>query len=246
MADTEIRVSDRSSGEYVRTIEKTINSLDVNQQVITPFAGGILQNLRLYVQDLGDDTITLPFTAKSDESQSTSATQSQILTRELLPYDLEGVTEEIEKTTQSATNYTKVINKVRFFLDEKLLETLQLNGTVKFQVKVGVKSNNTAGTAHLQQIIFSLVKLTAIDTYTTLGTKTVTVDMSTATTGYVEKTVRAIVDAASKEIATTDKLVLEITTNGKISDATYICTHKISYRADTDDTWVEIGVEELC
>ena len=243
MSDTEIRVIDQSTGEYVRTVERTVNSIGVNMQSIVKFRGAIQQMLTLYAQHIGDDTITLPYQAKSDETESSSATQKQILTRRPSPSDLEGVVNSIEKTTQ-ATVTTTVINCMRFFLDEKLIETLQLNATIRFRVTVAVKTNNVSGTAHLQQVVFKLRKLTANDTYTTLGTKTVTVNIENATTTYVEKSVLGIVDASAQTLATGEKLLLEVLTNGKITNASYVCTHKLSYDAGTSKTYCDIGVEE--
>ena len=243
MADTEIRVIDQSTGEYVRTVERTVNSIGVNMQSIVKFRGAIQQMLTLYAQHIGDDTITLPYQAKSDETESSSATQKQILTRRPSPSDLEGVVNSIEKTTQ-ATGTTTVINCMRFFLDEKLIETLQLNATIRFRVTVAVKTNNVSGTAHLEQVVFKLRKLTANDTYTTLGTKTVTVNIENATTTYVEKSVLGIVDASAQTLATGEKLLLEVLTNGKITNASYVCTHRLSYDAGTSKTYCDIGVEE--
>jgi len=244
MSDTEIRVLDQASGEYVRTIERTINSIGVNMQGIVPFRGAVQQWLTLYAQHVGDDTITLPYQAKSDETEAASTTQKQILTRRPSPSDLEGVVNSIEKTTQATGDNTTVINCMRFFLDEKLLETLQINGTIRFRVTVAVKTSNTSGTAHLQQIVFKLRKLTANDTYTTLGTKTVTVSITNATTAYVEKSVLGLIDASAKSLATDEKLLLEVLTNGKISNASYVCTHRLSYDAGTSKTYCEIAVEE--
>ena len=244
MTDTEIRVTDQTAGEYVRTIERTVNSIGVNMQGIVKFRGAIQQWLTLYAQHTGDDTITLPYQAKSDETEASATTQKQVLTRRPSPSDLEGVVNSIEKTTQATVDNTTVINCMRFFLDEKLPETLQLNATIRFRVTVAVKTNNISGTAHLQQVVFKLRKLTANDTYTTLGTKTVTVNITNATTTYVEKSVIAIVDASAQSIATGDKLLLEVLTNGKISNASYICTHRLSYDAVTSKSFVEIGVEE--
>jgi len=244
MTDTEIRVLDQASGEFVRTIERTVNSVAVNMQGLVKFRGAIQQWLTLYAQHIGDDTITLPYQAKSDESEASSTTQKQVLTRRPMPSDLEGVVNSIEKTTQATTDNTVVISGMRFFLDEKLLETLQLNGTVRFRVTLAVKTNNAAATAYLQKVVFSVRKLTGNDTYTTLGTKTVTVNISNATTTYVEKSVIGIVDLSGQTLLTGEKLVLEITTNGKITNATYICTHRLSYDASTSKTFVEISVEE--
>lgn len=244
MTDTEIRVLDQASGEFVRTIERTVNSVAVNMQANVGFRGAIQQWLTLYAQHMGDDTITLPFQAKSDETEASSATQKQILTRRPTPSDLEGVVNSIEKTTQAIGDNTTVINCMRFFLDEKLLETLQLNATIRFRVTVAVKTNNVSGTAHLQQVVFKLRKLTAADTYTTLGTKTVTVNITNATTTYIEKSVVAIVDASAQTLATGEKLLLEVLTNGKISNASYVCTHRLSYDAGTSKTYCEIAVEE--
>lgn len=244
MSDTEIRVLDQVSGEFVRTIERTVNAVDVNMQSVIPFRGAIQRWLTLYAQHIGDDTITLPYQAKSDETESASVTQKQILTRRPTPSDLEGVVNSIEKTTQATGDNTAVINGMRFFLDEKVLETLQLNASIRFRATVAVKTNNVLGTAHLQQVVFKLKKLTADNTYTTLGTKTVTVGITNATTTYVEKSVVALVDASAQTLATNEKLLLEVLTNGKITNASYICTHRLSYDAGTSKTYCEIAVEE--
>lgn len=244
MTDTEIRVLDQATGEYVRTVERTVSAVAVNMQGMVKFRGAIQQWLTLYAQHIGDDTITLPYQAKSDETEASSTTQKQVLTRRPSPSDLEGVVTSIEKTTQAIGDNTTVINCMRFFLDEKLLETLQLNATIRFRVTVGVKTSNTSGTAHLQQVIFKLRKLTAADTYTTLGEKTVTVNIQNATTTYIEKSVIALIDASAKTLAVGEKLLLEVTTNGKISDASYTCTHRLSYDAGTSKSFVEIAVEE--
>ena len=246
MTDTEIRVLDQTTGEYVRTIERTVNSISVNMQSMVKFRGAIQQWWTLYAQHIGDDTITLPYQAKSDESESASTTQKQVLTRRPAPSDppLAGFVSSIEKTTQATGDNTTVINGMRFFLDEKLLETLQLNATIRFRATVGVKTNNTSGTAHLQQVLFKLRKLTAADTYTTLGEKIVTINLQNATTTYAERSVIALIDASAQTLATGEKLLLEITTNGKISNASYICTHRLSYDTGTSKTFCEIAVEE--
>jgi ribosomal protein L9 len=200
--------------------------------------------LTLYAQHLGDGSITLPYQAKSDESQGASATQQQILTRRPMPSDLEGIINEIEKTTQSTSDNTTVIDGLRFFLDEKLNKALNLNGTVRVRTTAAVKTNNVSGTAHLQQIVITLKKLTAANTYTSLGTQTVTVNITNATTAYAEKSVVATFDLSSKNVETGDKLLVEITTNGKITNASYVCTHRISFDAGTSKTYAEIGIKE--
>jgi hypothetical protein len=244
MTDTEIRVLDQASGEYVRTIERTVNGIAVNMQANVGFRGAIQQWLTLYAQHLGDAVFVLPYQAKSDESEAASAEQKQILTRRPTPSDLEGVVNSIEKTTQATGNNTTVINCMRFFLDEKLLETLQLNASVRFRATVAVKTNNVSATAHLQQVRFKLRKLTADNIYTTLLTKTVTANIENATTTYVEKSVIAILDVDAQSLATGEKLLLEVLTNGKITNASYICTHRLSYDAGTSKTYCEIAVEE--
>lgn len=244
MTDDEIRVTDQASGEYVRTIERTVNAKAVNMQGMVKFRGGIQQWLTLYAQHIGDDNITLPFQAKSNEDESSSTSQKQVLTRRPSPSDLEGVVNSIEKTTQGTGENTTVINGMRFFLDEKLIEELQLNATIRVRVTVAVKTDNVSGTAHLQQVVFKLRKLTANDTYSDIVTKTVTVSIQNATTDYVEKSVVALIDASAKKIETANKLLLEITTNGKISNASYICTHRLSYDAGTSKSFIDIGVEE--
>lgn len=38
MTDTEIRVTDQTSGEYVRTYGRTVNSIDENMQAVVFYA----------------------------------------------------------------------------------------------------------------------------------------------------------------------------------------------------------------
>ena len=89
MTDTEIRVTDQTSGEYVRTYERSVNATAVNMQAVVSMRAGIQNWLTLYAQHLGDETITLP---------DGSTTTKYILTRRPMPSDLEGVEDEAEDT----------------------------------------------------------------------------------------------------------------------------------------------------
>ena len=235
MTDTEIMVTDQTSGEYVRTIERSVNSTDVNMQAVVPMRAGILNWLTLYAQHLGDETITLP---------DGSITTKYILTRRPMPSDLEGVENEIEDTGNTNTTSASVLSK-NFYLDEKILETLQLNGTVRFRTTTAVKSSGTTDTAYIDSVKFSLYKIDSSGISTQLGsTRTVSVDIQNNTTTYLEKSVIALIDLSNETLESTQKLYVKIDIWGHSAGSTDTFDVRISYDAGTSKTYVEIAVEE--
>jgi hypothetical protein len=247
MSNSYITMEESDTGKKIRGILRTIGGEDVFMQAIVMYRGGIFNPLLLVAQDLGVAPITTMFTAKEDETQSTTATHYRVLSREKFDATTYGVDSTLEKNITTTTDNTTVINCARFFMPERFGEMLNLDGgTVKFQALVYLKSANASGTAYLQQIIFKLRKLTANDTYTDLATKTVTVNLSTTTTDY---SIFALVVAYApviddSTIDTDEQLVLEITTNGKGSSASYACYHKLDFTVGTEHTTVEIYTEE--
>jgi len=235
MTDTEIRVTDQTSGEYVRTYERSVNATAVNMQAVVPMRAGIQNWLTLYAQHLGDETITLP---------DGSTTTKYILTRRPMPSDLEGVENESEDTGNSNTTSASVLSK-SFYLDEKILETLQLSGTVRFRATVAVKSSGTTDIAYIDSVKFSLYKIDSAGTSTQLGsTRTVSVDMQNNTTTYLEKSVVALLDLSSETLEAAQKLYAKIDIWGHTAGSTDTFDVRMSYDAGTSKTYVEIGVEE--
>ena len=235
MTDTEIMVTDQTSGEYVRTIERSVNSTDVNMQAVVPMRAGILNWLTLYAQHLGDETIILP---------DGSTTTKYILTRRPMPSDLEGVEDEAEDTGNTNTTTASVLSK-NFYFDEKILETLQLNGTVRFRTTVGVKSSGTTDVAYIDSVKFSLYKIDSSGTSTQLGsTRTVSVNIINNTTTYLEKSVLALLNLNNETLETTQKLYIKIDIWGHTAGSTDTFDVRMSYDAGTSKTYVEIAVEE--
>ena len=235
MTDTEIMVTDQTSGEYVRTIERSVNSTDVNMQAVVPMRAGILNWLTLYAQHLGDETIILP---------DGSTTTKYILTRRPMPSDLEGVEDEAEDTGNTNTTTASVLSK-NFYFDEKILETLQLNGTVRFRTTVGVKSSGTTDVAYIDSVKFSLYKIDSSGTSTQLGsTRTVSVNIINNTTTYLEKSVLALLNLNNETLETTQKLYIKIDIWGHTNGSTDTFDIRMSYDAGTSKTYVEIAVEE--
>jgi len=235
MTDTEIMVTDQTSGEYVRTIERSVNSTDVNMQAVVPMRAGILNWLTLYAQHLGDEIITLP---------DGSTTTKYILTRRPMPSDLEGVENEGEGIGNTNTTSAYIFSK-SFYLDEKILETLQLNGTIRFRTTVAVKSSGTTDTAYIDSVKFSLYKIDSAGTSTQLGsTRTVSVDMQNNTTTYLEKSVVALLDLSNEILEASQKLYAKIDIWGHTAGSTDTFDVRMSYDAGTSKTYVEIAVEE--
>lgn len=250
MTDSAITVTDQETGEEVRTITRLVGGATHHIQGVVPYRAGIMNYWTLFGQELGNgslgDVITLKSsrTAKPDESGSTTGSQYRVLTRRPFPSDTISAAGYIEKTTQSTSDNTTVINCCRFFLDEAIQEDLLINGSIRVRLAVGVKTNNASGTAYLQQVVVKLRQLTATDTYSDVATKTVTVTTSNATTSYVDKSVVVNLSVSAGTIDKDDDLLLEITTNGKISNASYVCTHILYFNAGTSRCYVEIPVEE--
>ncbi|RLG20059.1 hypothetical protein DRN77_08130 [Methanosarcinales archaeon] len=235
MTDTEIMVTDQTSGEYVRTYERNVNSNAVNMQAVVPMRAGIQDWFTLYAQHLGDESITLP---------DGSTTVKHVLTRRPMPSDLEGVENESEDTGNSNTTSASVLSK-SFYLDEKIIETLQLNGTVRFRATVAVKSSGTTDIAYIDSVKFSLYKIDSSGTSTQLGsTRTVSVDMQNNTTTYLEKSVVALLDLSSETLEAAQKLYAKIDIWGHTAGSTDTFDVRMSYDAGTSKTYVEIGVEE--
>ena len=235
MALGEITVTDQSSGKDVRTTVRTINSSDYHMQAVVPFRAGILNWLTLYAQHLGDETITLP---------DGSTTTKYILTRRPMPSDLEGVENYAEDTGNTNTSSASVLSK-SFYLDEKLLEDLQLNGTVRFRTTVGVKSSGTTDTAYIDSVKFSLYKIDSSGTSTQLGsTRTVTVDIQNNTTSWVERSVVGLMELSGAVLESSQKLYVTIDIWGHTAGSTDSFDVRLRYDAGTSKTYVEIAVEE--
>ena len=235
MTDTEIMVADQTSGEYVRTFERSVNANAVNMQAVIPMRAGIQNWLTLYAQHLGDETMLLP---------DGSTTTKYILTRRPMPSDLEGVENEAEDTGNTNTTSASVLSK-SFYLDEKLLETLQLNGTVRFRATVAVKSSGTTDIAYIDSVKFSLYKIDSAGTSTQLGsTRTISVDMQNNTATYLEKSVVALIDLSDETLEAAQKLYAKIDIWGHTAGSTDTFDVRMSYDAGTSKTYVEIAVEE--
>lgn len=250
MTESDITVLDMASGAEVRTISRDIGGATKHMQGIVPYRAGIMNSLLLFAQEIGSgsigDTITLKnnYTAKPSDDVATSSSQYRVLTRRPVPSDSVGVTGYFSKTTQSTADNTLVIPGIRFFLDETFLEDLIIKGSVKIRATVGLVTNNASGTAHLQQVIFNLLHLTGNDTYTTLASKTINTGLSNSTTTEIIKSVFAIIPVENMVIEKNKDLVLEIKTTGKITNASYIATHKLYFEAGTSRTYIEIPTEE--
>jgi hypothetical protein len=195
------------------------------------------------MQSYADGTITLPFTAKADDGQSTTATQAQVMTRRQAPASLANAVSAKEVSSTSTADNTTFINAMRFFVDEKFLSTVNVLGTVRFKTLIQVKSSSASGTAYLQRVTFKLRALTANDTYRDIATRTVTVNFSTTSTSYVDKEVIATVEITSDQsIATGEKLLVEVSTDGKGSSASYTTYHNIKFTINSAESYVEFGV----
>jgi hypothetical protein len=240
-------MEESETGRKVRGILRTIEGNDVFVQAVYLIRSGIFNPLLLVAQDLGVAPITTMFTAKEDETQSTTATHYRVLSREKFDASTYGVDATLEKNTTGTSDNSTIINGARFFLPERFGELLNLDGgTAKFQALVYYKSANASATATFQQLIFKLRKLTANDTYTDLATKTVTLNLATTTTDYsVSALVVAYAPIIDDSFVDTDEqLVLEISTNGKTSNASYACYTKLDFSPGYENTTVELYTEE--
>jgi hypothetical protein len=247
MANDSIKIEESEAGQLIRTVSRTIDGETVHMQGVVLYRAGLNTAFLVYAQDMGYARITTMFNAKEDNSQATTNSHARVLSRDTFPLDVIGADSTLEKTTQSTSDNTTVIDAARFFLPETVVESLNLDGaTVKFCALVDQKSNNGSGTANLQQVIFKLRKLTANDTYTDIATATVTVNQTTTATSYgTPYSVVAYAPAiAGSTLDTDEQLVLEITTKGKISNASYICTHRLSFTVGQGYTFVELYHEE--
>lgn len=252
MTDSYIIIEEDTAGEYVRTLDREVTAAgvatNVKMQGVVAYRAGILNIVPLFLQDLGDATITLPYSAKSDETAGSSTSQTRVLTRRLFPSDTNVADAYLEKTTQATDDNTTVINCARFFLAEELQEALQLLGTVFFRLSIGIKTNNASGTAYLQGVVVKLRKLTAADTYTDIASATITATPTNATTSFVYYSFVAFADvsmgAEDPVLDTDEKLLVEVTTKGKISNASYICTHRLRFDPGVSYGFVDFPTEE--
>jgi hypothetical protein len=264
MTDSYITVIDQTSGTKVRGVAKTVGGQSTYAQAYVTYRAGLMNYLTLFAQVMGTSNgttgapdlggiITLPSsrTAKVCDltGYTTQATHNHILTRRAMPSDVIGAdpvavgVNYCEATTVGISDNTTV-NQIRFFFEERLLESLLVDGVVKCRTTVSLKSANASGTAYMQQVIFKLRLLTATDTYTDIGTVTVPVTFSNATTTYVDKSVYGLIPVTSGSINKDQTLVLEIITTGKVSNASYAASHKISFDPGSSRTYVEIPIEE--
>jgi hypothetical protein len=267
MVESSITVKDQSSGVEARTYKKTAllstgSEGDSYAQAVVPLRGSVGSWLTLYAQKYNaynptDATIygekmTLPgsMTAKYyNGASSSTATQLYVLRRRPLPSDIyapgSGTSNYFEGTTQSTTDEA-VIDQLRFFLAEGLLDTLRLTGSVQFKAKLSLKTSNASGTATLTSVTFKLRKLTATDTYTDIGSKTVTLGLTSTATTYVDYSVVADIQLVTPVVVDTDEvLLLEVSTVGKNSSESYTTTHKVSFSLGTSETFVDLMVEDL-
>lgn len=218
-------------------------SVTNDQLPVSVLSTPILDWLTLYCQHTGDDTLTLPYTAISSvlPSVATATTTKYILTRRLVPADLSNVVSIIENTTTTSANDVSIIN-VRFFLDENLVNDLLLAGAMRAKISADVKSSSTTA-CYLTSVTLSLKKLTAADTFTTIATKTVTLNASNATAAYVAaKSIIATLPISPEVIVTpSEKLCFEVLTTGKAGSG-MTCTHKLIFTAGTSSSYIELGV----
>ena len=238
MAEGEITVTDQASGKDVRTLTRTINASDYHMQSVVQYRGGIQNWLTLYAQHTGDDWITLPY--QSDGNLSSKF----ILTRRPMPSDLEGVINNVSASATGTSNTSCIYNQ-RFFLDESILEDLHLtSSTVRIRGTFGVKVSNGSGTGYLNSVKFDLAKLNASETHTSLGSKTINVSISNATTTEVEKSIVAIFDLSNQSIGSDQKLEMIVNTLGAVNNTSDTVIHTLYFDAGTSKTYVEIQTEE--
>ena len=249
MTDATIVVTSQTSGSKVRTVERNVGSdtLD-HMQSMTVFKAGIQSIWRLYAQHLGAATITIPnsLTVKPDDSAAARNTQSQVLTEKLYPSSLSGVVSYLEKYSNPTSDNTSIISGLRFFIVHDLLESLYLSGKAIVKVTVQLKTSNASGTAYLQQITAKLrAAIPGGTPFVDFGTTTITVSVSTTRTDYQEYSFLIPVTlTGTVNISTPHQLILDLSTLGKISNASYNVYHKIMFRPEIPDTYINIPVEE--
>lgn len=263
MTESDITVLDMTSGEEVRTITRDIGGTTKHMQIVTPYCGVIGSWLTYYAQKYSahlptdnpiyGTTFTLPgnLTAKwFGGAASAQTTQLYILRRRPLPNTLYSPgTNSVEKTiftTQSTTDNTVVVNALRFFLIEPLLDALTISKMVQFKAMVGVYTENASATAHLQGVTFSLLKLTGNDTYTSITSASIPINIINQTTTEIQYSF--IADAPVTTPVTVypgEVLVLEISTEGKSTDASYKAYHSIFHTRGTSQTFIELLVEDI-
>jgi len=261
MPDSSITVIDMTSGEEVKTITRGTSPV-LHQQVVTPFCGEVGSWLTLFAQrysghtpqdaTIYGETYTLPnsLTAKwHGNAGSATSKQVCVLRRRPLPGGLylpgSNDPSSFEATTTS-TSAATVINSYRFFLVEPFLDTITLSKQVQFKTSISIKGASTSATAYLTEVNFSLRKLTSSDTYTTIVTKAVPANISNATTTYVDYSF--VADAwipTPVTVSPSEVLVLEISTYGMTSNASYAAYHKLNHSRGSSDTFIEIMVEDI-
>lgn len=252
MSEAYIGITDKtdSGTDKIRAIARSVESQTVNQQGITAYRAGILQYIPFIAQHLGDATITLPYTCKQVTGASASATQCHVLLRRPLLLDTLNAVNYYEATLTGAgsdQDNTQCIKNYRFFVGEKFLEPVIINGAIFFQAAVSHKTS--AGTSTYQKTNFKLLALSANDP--TALTEIVSVDVTVGTvwtnttTTYSDKTIQAIgVPSSAVAVPAGSRLVLEISTYGKVNSTSNTATHKLSFDAGSSKTLVLIPTEE--
>jgi len=214
-----------------------------NSQVpVTVLSTPILDWYTLYAQNLGDASITLPFSACTQGSTSTTTACKYVLTRRLVPSDLSNVISSVAVSSVATTD-TAIIDARRFFLDESLVGDLLLAGTVRARTSISIVSSTSAASATLTSVTLSLRKLTAADTYTTIGSSVTTLNLVNNTTTAVQKSVVATIPVSPEVVVTpSEKLCLEVTATGKSSTSAGSNTLTLFFTAGTSSTYIEAGV----
>ena len=230
--------------------EGTIDSYG-NQQInvtnsqlpVQVLATPVLDWLTMYAQHTGNDTVNLPYGASSPENISAIATTTKyILTRRLNPSDLAGVVTAVSGAT-SAMSGIAVIDRLRFFLDENFVNDLLIAGTCRARTSISLVTNNVSGTAYLDGATISLRKLTGTTASSTLGTKTIALNISNSTTSVIQYSVMANFQISPEVTVTpSEKLFLEVSVSGRISVSTYVATFVLLINPGTSSTYVELGV----
>ena len=256
-------VAEDSTGK-IRCVAKTFGSDIRRMEGIIAFRSGLMNYLPLFAQVAGTSNATTgaPVTGGcidlsprsalvSDETGiTTQGLQNHILTRRALPTDIVGASATVagvnflEKAITATTDNAMGIYHPRFFFDEKLVENLIINGTIKFRTSVSVKSSNTS-IAYLQRVIFRLRQINTSDNNygTDITTCTVTLNVQNATTTYTDYSVVGFAAVTGQLIEASRRLVLEIATDGKATSGS-TCTHKLSFEPGSSRTYVEIPIEE--
>ena len=266
MTESDVTVKDGDAATAdVRCILRSVSAANKAMQGVIAYRAGLQNYLTLFAQVMGtsDPTtgapllggyITLPSsrTAKQQDTSgfTTQGTQNHILTRRALPSDVFGADPAAigvnydERSSVATADNSTIINALRFFFEEGLSEDMLVDGAIRFRTTVSLKSSSTSGTASLQRVTFKLRQLSTTNTFEEIGSFIATCTLTNATTTYVDKSIYAVIPVTAQKIEKAKTLVLEITTDGKSSNASYSVYHKISFDPGTSRTYVEIPIEE--